>query len=419
MSLTHKISKRFLGKITLASLAMIGLPVFAQAGENLVIGVPVAQSGPVGVADHQDFLNGLNLAIGEINATGGVNGQMIEAKVVDTDLLTPEGTVASFQLLTSANVDAIAGPFVLIPDAALDATSATGVPYLHTMTADYALQQVRNNPEKYRNVFQIDVAETHYGKGYIDFLTQMRDSGAQEFRNNRIHIVTGQIAFTQTIAAATKAAIEATGGDWELAGVTDIQFPVSDWSPVIAALKETDASAILINYWVAAELATFAQTYANDPVPDSLVYLQYGPSQPEFLELSAGAAENMVWSTVYGVYADEQGQSFRDGYTATYPGSAMGLSLTGGGYDAVYMLKAAWEQVGDTSDYDEVGDALRQLTYRGVNGFYQFDNANQAPISFPNETDNLEEAQAHLFFQVQDNEHKIVWPFELAESELR
>lgn len=54
-------------------------------------GVPTAQSDPVSVANQQDWLNGVNLALEEINAPGGVNGQMIETKVVDIDILSPEG----------------------------------------------------------------------------------------------------------------------------------------------------------------------------------------------------------------------------------------------------------------------------------------------------------------------------------------
>ena len=65
--------------------------------------MPTAQSGPVGVADQADWLNGVTMAVEEINAAGGVNGRMLETKVVDIDLLTPEGTVAAFQSLVAVS----------------------------------------------------------------------------------------------------------------------------------------------------------------------------------------------------------------------------------------------------------------------------------------------------------------------------
>ena len=64
---------------------------------------------------------------------------------------------------------------------------------------------------------------------------------------------------------------------------------------MLRALHDTDAGVIFIDHWVAAELAAFAQQFAGDPVKGSLVYLQYGPSQPEFLQLAAGSAEGMIW----------------------------------------------------------------------------------------------------------------------------
>ena len=51
---------------------------------------------------------------------------------------------------------------------------------------------------------------------------------------------------------------------------------------------------------------------------------------------------------------------------------------SGGGYDAVHILAKAWETA-DPADHKASSDAIRTLTYRGVNGFYQFNNANQAP----------------------------------------
>jgi len=398
--------------LSLGAFALSATPDRAFA-EDIVIGIPAAQSAPVGVADHQDWTNGVLMAIDEINAAGGVLGKNLSAKIVDTDIMTPEGTIAGIQALTEADVDAILSAFVLIAQPAMDAAATTGVPYLHGNTSTPSEDLFKSDPEKYRNIFQLDVPESYYGAGYIKFLTDLVESGQWEPKNNCVHIVQGQISYTQLISKATQEAI-AQSDMWEQGPITDIQFPVQDWAPVIRALHDGDCAAQMIDHWVAAELAAFAQQYASDPVDGALVYMQYGPSQPEFLDLAAGAAEGMVWGTVYGVYADEQGTKFREAYRERYPG-IMGMVYTGGGYDAVYMMKDAWEKVGDTKDFDAVGDAIREMEYRGVNGLYKFDPATQSGISYPNMTDDPEGGQAHLFFQVQDDEHRIIAPEPFAE----
>lgn len=402
------------------SFAAIGLAFAASAfgtaavAQNIVIGVPAAQSGPVGVADHQDWTNGVLMAIEEINADGGVLGRQLEAKIIDLDMMSPEGNVAGFQALIEGGSHAIASAFTIIPPPAMDVAAPSGIPYLHGNTSTLNVDLYQGDPEKYRNIFQLDVPEAYYGSGFIRFLQDLVGSGQWEPKNNKVHIVQGQISYTQLISQATQEAIAATNGEWEVGAITDIQFPVQDWAPVIRALQETDAAAIMIDHWVAAELAAFAQQYAFDPVPGSVVYLQYGPSQPEFLDLAQGAGEGMVWGTVYGVYADEMGSEFRAKYRAKYPGT-MGMVYTGGGYDAVNMLALAWEQVGNPDDFDAVGDAIRAMEYRGINGLYKINPETNSGISYPNMTDDPEGGQAHLFFQVQDNEHRIIAPQPFAE----
>ncbi len=391
-----------------------GITASSVSAENIIIGVPAAQSGPVGVADHQDWTNGVMMAIEELNAAGGVLGRQLEAKIVDLDMLSPEGNVAGMQALIEGGSHAIASAFTIIPQPAMDTAAPSGIPYLHGNTSSVNVTLYQGDPEKYRNVFQLDVPEVWYGSGFVKFLQEMVASGQWEPKNNKIHIVQGQISYTQFISQATQEAAAATNGEWEIGAITDIQFPVQDWAPVIRALQDTDAAAIMIDHWVAAELAAFSQQYAYDPVPGSLVYLQYGPSQPEFLDLAQGAGEGMVWGTVYGVYADEMGTAFREKYRAKYPGT-MGMVYTGGGYDAVQILAKAWEEVGDPSDFNAVGDAIRKIEYRGVNGLYKIDPETNSGISYPNMTDDPEGGQAHLFFQVQNDEHRIIGPAAFAE----
>lgn len=411
------ILRRHFLALTLGAAALAATGPGEAAAEDILIGVPTAQSSVAGVADHQDWLNGVTMAIDEINAAGGVNGRTLRAEVVDIDVLSPEGTVAAFQALGGRGVHAIASAFVLIPQPAMDAAAATRVPYMHGNTQISSLDLVKSDPERYRNIFQIDGDETWYGFGFIRYLEQLETSGAWTPKNNRIHIVQEQIAYAQVISQAAQKAIAESGGKWELAEVTDIQFPVQDWSPVIRALHQSDPGVVFVSHWVAAELAAFAQQFASDPVAGATVYLQYGPSQPEFLELAGGAAEGMIWGSVIGTHRDEKGTAFSEAYMARF-GDNMGQVYTGSGYDTIHMLAEVWKDV-DPSDFDAVGDAIRKLRYEGVAGTYTFDRPEQAPLVHPWQVEDPDEGISHLIYQVQDNQHRIILPDVLAESTYR
>jgi branched-chain amino acid transport system substrate-binding protein len=119
------LNRRILGLSFIAAAALASATGAWAQPKPIVIGLPIAQSGPAGVADHADYLNGAKLAAKEINAAGGVNGRKIELKVFDIDIMTPEGTQATFRKMVDAKVQAIASPFVLIPTPALFARQHT------------------------------------------------------------------------------------------------------------------------------------------------------------------------------------------------------------------------------------------------------------------------------------------------------
>jgi branched-chain amino acid transport system substrate-binding protein len=178
-----------------------------------------------------------------------------------------------------------------------------------------------------------------------------------------------------------------------------------------------------VDHWVAAEYAAFCKQFVADPVRNSLVYLQYGPSQPEFLSLAGSAGNGFCWSTVLGVYADERGSAFRAKYKKRFPG-IMGLVYTGSGYDNVHYLKKAWEAVGDPNKFKEVCDWIRTHPDRGVCGYMDMKNPYQEALHFPdngfgNQSTELEKGMSQLYAQVQNVDHKIIFPNEVAEGKLQ
>ncbi|MCW5626432.1 MAG: ABC transporter substrate-binding protein [Burkholderiales bacterium] len=404
------------GLAAAAALPLVGHSIGFAAGKPIVIGLPLVRSGPAGVADHQDHWNGAKMAVEEINAAGGVLGRPLELKVVDTDILTPEGTQAGLRKLAELKVQAISSPFVLIPQPAVEALGGYKAPYLHGNTSELSMEMVRKNPQKYWNVFQMDPPEIYYGLAFPTFLETLSASGAWKPINNKVHIIQEQIAYTQTISKATQQALKKS--KFELAKVTDIQFPVQDWGPVVQDIKKTGAGVVMVDHWVAAEFASFCQTFLANPSKGALVYLQYGPSQPEFLQLAGKAAEGFIWSTVLGVYADAKGKEFRAKYKKKYPG-VMGLAYTGMGYDSIYRLAEAWNKVGDPDKFKEVCDHLRKTPFRGVNGVSDNNNDGQTAVHYPIQTQDLNKGMAQLYLQVQNGEHRIIGPEALKESDFR
>ncbi len=395
-----------------------------SAADSIVLGVPSSLSTPYGVADDTDHLNGTILAQEEINAAGGILGRELELFTPDYDKLSSESTRQAIAACSDKKVHAISNAFTFAPIPAMDESTKHPCPYLQGNTQRNATEHFSTDPEKYSHVFQTDPSEVNYGWTYPIIMKEMETAQGFTPKNRRIHIVAEQVGYNQTILKAAREAIP--NSDYELAEVTDIQYPVNDWGPVMRRLKEVDAGLIFIDHWVAAEYAAFCKQFLADPVKDSLVYLQYGPSQPEFLELGGRATEGFCWSTVLGVYGDEIGQDFRRKYIERFPEfeGNMGLVYTGNGYDIARYLQASWEATGDPDNFKENCDWIRENPFRGVCGNMDMNNQFQEARHYPdngfgNQADSVESGMSQLFVQVQDGEHKIIWPNEIAESTLR
>ena len=189
----------------------------------------------------------------------------------------------------------------------------------------------------------------------------------------------------------------------------------------------------MCNHWMAAEEAAFCKQFRADPVPGALVYVQYGASQPEFLELGGRAMEGVCWSTVLGIYGDKMGEDFRKNYLkrfpeyGTYKKNTMGLVYTGNGYDIVNYLAASWNATKalglNDADFKKNCDWIRTNPFRGVCGMMDMNNEYQEALHYPdngfgNQSDSHETGMGQLFVQVQNVQHRILWPNEYSQSKL-
>jgi len=403
-----------------------------DAADHITIGIPSSLSTPYGVADDQDHLNGTIMAVEAINAKGGVLGRELKTFVPDYDKLSAESTQAAIAACIDKKVHAISNAFTFAPIPGMDMSAKYKAPYLQGNTQRLATEEYKRDPKKYSHVLQTDPSEVNYGWTYPMWLDAMKKTGTWKPTNNKVHIISEQTGYNQTILKAAKESLAKSG--WEFSGDTQIQYPVNDWAPVIQELKKVGAAAIMCNHWMASEEAAFCKQFRADPVSGALVYVQYGASQPEFLELGGRAMEGFCWSTVLGIYGDKMGEDFRKDYLkrfpefGTYKKNTMGLVYTGNGYDIVNYLEASWNATKalglNVEDFEKNSKWIRNNPFRGVCGNMDMNNEYQEARHFPdngfgNQASTHNSGMGQLYCQVQDVQHRIIWPNDYSQSKLR
>src|SRR5579883_2804567 len=91
-----------------ATLALAPLPVRAQPSRNLKIGTILSVTGP-GAFLGDDMKRGMELALDEINAKGGVGGKKVDWVFYDAETQSTKGVNATRRLIEQDQVDIIVG----------------------------------------------------------------------------------------------------------------------------------------------------------------------------------------------------------------------------------------------------------------------------------------------------------------------
>jgi branched-chain amino acid transport system substrate-binding protein len=74
------------------------------------------------------------------------------------------------------------------------------------------------------------------------------------------------------------------------------------------------------------------------------------------------------------------------------------------------MLARAWAMVGDPRNFKAVCNVLRTQIHRGVSGSFYLNRPGQHNLLYPFQSEDPSLAEPHLYFQIQDQKQKIIFP---------
>jgi branched-chain amino acid transport system substrate-binding protein len=104
----REVTMRLRHLLGLAVAAAAGIPFAARAEDTIKIGFPIPLSGPTAVYG-EPILKGAQMAVAQINASGGVLGRKLEILSRDSKANADEAVRLSRELIIKDNVDFLAG----------------------------------------------------------------------------------------------------------------------------------------------------------------------------------------------------------------------------------------------------------------------------------------------------------------------
>ena len=372
---------------------------------DIKIGSVSPVTGPYS-GDGQEMTRGQELAIDAINAAGGIAGRKLTLVVGDVSDLAPENYVQVAQrLVNQEKVAAIFSGYTTNDSSEYSIYADAGVPVFHLNTLQANVDYVTE--KKITNIYEGCPSEIWYGKGFVPLMEAWIGDGSWKPSAKTAAIITSNDPYSISIAQAFKSSVEGIG--WTVPIYEEVTAPYADWGPQLAKIRANPPGLIYMTDYIPGDLASFAKQFATAPT-QSLLYQQYGPSIPEYLQLAGEAGYGVVWSTTVGTLPDKIGAEFLAAYKAKYNSDA-GLSQAGGQYDMVHLWSQAAAMAGDPMDFEQVNKLLKGTIYRGVSGTSKWISDTVLAVApYPDLVNDPSLAMPHLTYQIQGGKQVPVFP---------
>ena len=344
----------------LMAVTLVGCSDDSTNSDEIKIGVNYEQTGPV--ADYgKAHVEGIELAVKEINKAGGVNGKKIKLITADNKSDTTEVANIATKLMTEDNVVLQLGPATSgATKAAINVGNKNKVPVI---SASATSNDVTYNKDKSvtKYGFKICYSDDYQGQALAKFAAQQGKTKAVVFADSGSDYAKG-------LAKSFSAQFEKDGG--KIVDTKYYQDGDTDFNSNLTALKSEDFDVLFIpGYYQAAGLIV---KQARAMGIDAMILGPDGFDSQDFIDQAGSANLNNVFFSTHFSRVDETKEvtdfvkKFKDAY-GKEPGCFNAL-----GYDLAYYVKDVMERAGDEITAESITKALSNTKekFSGVTGSF-------------------------------------------------
>jgi len=341
--------------VTLAACGTDSGSDSGNGGGDIGLGYTATLSGQF-ASYGTEMQEGVEMAVDEINADGGVNGQKFTVTKED-DLGKPaNGPVIAQKFCDNSDIHAVLGySFSSVALSAVPIYDQCGLPVLASAVTSPELSG--SSPMFFRNI----LSDAYQGRA-------MGKYAVEKLGLKNIAVMNQKDDYGTGTSDGFIAGVEEAGGT--ITSRDEYQLGTTSFENQLTKIKQDNPDAIYIGGFYA-EASKIAQQARALGMEQPLLGTD-GSLTPDLLKLGGDAVEGMI---VYGTFSaasdDPEVAKFVKEYkkvNGSEPTSWAALA-----YDAVYTIKAAIENSGDSSR-EGIADGLRQLDgLEGVTGPTTFD----------------------------------------------
>jgi branched-chain amino acid transport system substrate-binding protein len=310
-----------------------------------------------------DYANVGELAVKNLNKTGGVGGQQVETKRMPVSALDPQKAASDFLAMVDWKPDVIIGFPGSTIDAVIPQITRAGIPVLTPVEDSTTLKGsstgsdylwilppvVTSVPQRAAQYIVQDAKATKIAEINTNESYGLNSSGAFNAEVKKLGSkVDSEQKISPTATDLTSQVLGFNGADWIAAWIYPNEFGVLD-----KQLKQNGKTAKIMGSGSAELAFGFGLLKVGQTAGDYYATLGCNPEDP--------AAGSLLASVV-------------SDYKAAYPKAAVPFSQAISAYDGVFIAAKAAEAAGST-DPKAINDQLSKITYTGACGDYKADGA--------------------------------------------
>ena len=260
------------------------------------IGVLAPLTGPA-AADGEEFVRGVKWAVEEANAKGGVAGHTFEVVVGDVkDQSAANVSSAAERLIGTDGIEVILTGYASLSMFEVDMMAEAGMPYIAAGPSPSFAGITSKDIDNYWCCWSYTASFKGYETDVRPAVEALAERGAIKLRDKSVAIISSDNAYSKTISEGMKVSFKE--GGWKV--VVDELVPfgeVNDWRPILAKVRETNPDLVINTDYLPGNSALFLNQFVDSPT-NSLVFLQYAPSVPEFVKLTGKNSTGVLYNLI-------------------------------------------------------------------------------------------------------------------------
>jgi branched-chain amino acid transport system substrate-binding protein len=383
----------------------------ATAEEVSKVGVLAPLTGGA-AADGEEMVRGVTMAVEEANANGGVAGYTFEVEVGDTRDQSADAVISAFERLSGDDaVNFMITGYASGSNFEIEYMADLGIPYMIAANSQQTRGIIAPNPDDFPTVWSLTPSYDAYETDLVPVVEGLAGAGKIQLKNRKVALISSDNPYSKTIYEGLKRSFTEAG--WTVTMGELLPFgEINDWRALLARVRQDPPDLLINTDYLPANAATFMTQFIEDPT-DSLVFIQYAPSVPEFVQLTADKSTGVVYNLLGGVVqspknprAAEVMAKYKDRWGVE--SGSYGVAL----YEMMQIYFQALEKVGDPTAWLEIGQAIGETDVKTAQGRIVFD-----PVTHLAKQGN--EFVPIQFYQIWEGERVLFYPEVYATGEFQ